>query len=200
MTNPRARTPDRDTRLHPNRAPGRSLVESLGGVVDDLRQLATDFGLRPYRVFSVVVKWTGGSSGRGDAVVASERELLPTPKLVDTTGLRGEASPAGAFNRGSIRLREVSPRYTEDDVRALFHTQPLPADTDGFIEVRIDSRDGITERRRFVVRSVPFRDAQRFEWVVPLESQQGDRSRSGEVSDDTKSPNEVRMLRFREGG
>lgn len=199
MSNPRLMQPGRDPALHPNRAPGRSLVESLGGVVDSLRQLATDFGLRPYRIFSVVVKWTGGSSGRGDAVVVSERELLPTPKLVDTASLEGEATPGGYLNRGSVRLVQVSPRYTEDDARALFHVQPLPTDMDGFIEMRIDARDGSTERRRFTVKSVPFRNAGRFEWVVPLTSQQGDRSRSGEVLEDVQSPTEVRVARLRSG-
>jgi len=191
--------PGRDPALHPNRSPGRSLVESLGGLVDDLRQMQTDFGMRPYRLFSVVVKWTGGSSGRGDAVVVSERELLPTPKLLGTEALQGVASPGGYLNRGSVRLVQVSPRYTEDDVRALFHVQPLPTDCDGFIEMRIDARDGVTDRRRFIVSSPPFRNAERFEWVVPINSQQGDRTRSGEVSDDTKSPGEIQLMRFREG-
>jgi NAD(P)H-flavin reductase len=51
----------------------------------------------------------------------------------------------------------------------------------GFVEVRVDERDGITQRRRFTVASPPARDAGRFEWTVEIEKQDEDRSRAGAV-------------------
>lgn len=195
-TNPRPETPNNDPDLRPVQQPSRTLVEDLGGTVDEMRQLYADFGLRPYRVFSVVVRWTGGATGRGDAVVESEVELLPTPRLVDMGPVRGVSTPAGRTEKGGVQLREISPRYTEDDIRTLFHTQPLPQDRDGFLEVRVDCRDGSTTRRRFIVSGVPFRDAEKFEWRTRLLKQDANRSRAGKVQDDVPAPGEVELLKF----
>lgn len=159
--------------------PSASLVDSLGVVVDNLRQLYTDFGLRPYRVHSVVYRWTGGEVGRGVAEVVSDRELLPTPNLRETSGVAGELRSAGLVERGSVRLEEISPRYTEDEVRVLFHSYPLPPGCQGFVEVRVDARDGSTQRRRFIVRGIPYRDAGGFEWRATLLRQDEDRERNG---------------------
>lgn len=197
--NPRAVKPNEDPALGPNPAPGASLVEQLGPTADNLRQLYTEFGLRPYRVFSVVVKWSGGASGLGDAVVASETELLPTPLVKDMKPIRGVSKPAGRNEEGGIMLTQISPRYTEDDIRALFHTQPLGEALDGFLEVRVDSRDGEAVRRRFSVKGAPYRDAGKFEWSARLRIQYADRSRAGVVQDDVQSPAEVKMHRFSEG-
>lgn len=198
--NPRAVKPNEDPALRPNTLPGQSLVEELGATADDLRQLYTDFGLRPYRVFSVVVRWSGGASGLGDAVVVAETELLPTPLLKDMKPIRGVSKPAGRNEEGGITLTQISPRYTEDDIRGLFHTQPLGEALDGFLEVRVDSRDGQTLRRRFSVKGAPYRDAGKFEWSARLRVQYANRSREGAVQDDVQSPAEVRMHRFSEDG
>lgn len=172
--NPRPVTPDRDGSLHPNRMPGSSLAESLGDVVDDARQLLTDFGLRPYRVFSVVVKWSGGEVGRGHAELVRETEILPTPKMgAEQTGistLENRMTSGGTSERGTVRMTGVSPRYTEDDIHDLFHVQPLPLGHDGYLEVRVDQRDGRTICRRFTAL-VPSRRPEKFDWVVPLRRQ-----------------------------
>ena len=70
-SNPRPVPPDRDPSLHPNPMPSLSLVESLGYVADDLRQIYTNLGARPYRINAVVVRWTGGAIGRGKQEVVS---------------------------------------------------------------------------------------------------------------------------------
>lgn len=159
--------------------PSASLVEVFGPTVDLLRQLYTDFGLRPYRIFSVVVRWSGLEPGRGTPRVISELELLPTPRLIDTSGVQGVVRSGGLVERGSVRLDQISPRYTEDQVRALFFLEPLPATDQGWIEARIDARDGVTERRRFIVSGIPFRDADGFQWRANLLRQDEDRSRAG---------------------
>jgi hypothetical protein len=125
-------------------------------------------------------------------------ELLPTPLLVELSGVRKEATPAGVEERGGATLRQISPRYTEDDIYALFHTQPLPTDRDGFLEIRIDARDGVTTRRRFAVKGVPFRDADKFEWRARLTKVDSDRTRAGAVTDDIESPAGVAFHRIGE--
>lgn len=189
-------TPSLDDTLAPHPNPSQSLAHQLGPVVDSLRQLYTDFGLRPYRVFSIVVRWTGGASGRGDAVLESEQELLPTPELASLS-VRSEAASSGRKQSGTATLRGVSPRYTEDEVRTMFHRYPLPLDRDGFIEMRVDDRDGLTARRRFVVREVPERDAEAFDWRVMLHSQEADRSAEGQLVEDTEPVAETLMHRMR---
>lgn len=188
MSNPRRVTPNTDMALLTPAACGigapGGVVESLGGTVDQLRQLAVDMGMRPYRVFSVIVRWTGGEVGRGDAVVESEREFLPRPVVKDMTSVRGVAHAAGRNERGSVELSEVSPRYTEDDIRGLCHCGKLSQDREGFIEIRVDERDGQTDRRRFVVKDVPHRNAEGFEWRVRLLKQDQDRARNGTVRND----------------
>lgn len=177
--NPRTDQPNDDPRLHPNAAPARSLVEQLGSVADDLRQLNTDFGLRPYRMFSVLYRWTGGEIGRGEPEVASTEEFLPTPNVV-MGGVRKEPREGGTVERGDVRVTQLSPRYTEDQIRTLFHCRPLAVGFEGFLEIAVDERDGSTPRRRYVVVGVPSRDAGAFQWTASLVRQDAARLRDGE--------------------
>lgn len=187
--NPRPQTPDRDPTLRPERNPRQSLVEGLGGVVDQMRQLYTAFGLRPYRVFSVVVRWTGGRIGYGEAVRESVEEIRPTPK-VDLSGLDADMKSAGRTEAGTVRITQISPRYTEDDIRGLFFLQPLPPGRQGFWEVRIDSRDGQPLVRRIKVYGVPWRRAERFGWECRFIRQDEPPTRTGAPSN-IHSPAEV---------
>ena len=177
--NPRFPTPNDDGRLRPNPAPGLSLVEDMGGLVDDLRQMYTDFGLRPYRVFAVTYRWSGGAIGHGEACVEKTVEFLPTPEL-SVGSVRTEARTAGTVERGAIRLRGVSPRYTEDEIRNLAGCAGCTdVGCQVFIEVVMDARDSTTKRRRFTVRGVPDRRADNFDWEVSLDRQDNDRQRDG---------------------
>lgn len=179
--NPRVDTPDVDPELHPNTNPSGSLVEQLGDVVDDMRQLYTDFGYRPYRVFSVLVGWSGGNIGLGEQRVLGEQEFLPTP-LFDVAKLPAEVKSGGRVENGQPRLTGLSPRYTEDDINQLCHRGPMKPGQEGFIEVRIDSRDGLTKRRRFCVSGAPLRRTNRMDWSVDLTSAYPDRTRAGKLT------------------
>lgn len=173
------------TRLRPNPDPANSLVASLTGVVDGLRQLQTEVGLRPYRVFAVVIDWTGKEEGRGDPVV-TELELLPTP-LVKFRGLRLELKTAGKTDRGYIDISEISPRFTEDQLQRSFHVKPLTDAQEAFYEVRQDAREGAEPlRRRFVIRGVPERDAENFQWTMRLSAQNQQRDRNGQPNRATR--------------
>lgn len=176
MTNPRPTTPNNDAQR--NAQPAQSLVERLGTVADNLRQLYTDFGLRPYEVFSVVVRWTGGSRHRGVAQVVSETPFLPTPKVEQVASVELAARAGGVVQRGTVRLSELSPRYTEDDIRVLFPRELL-AGEEHFIEMRVDARDGSTARKRYVVSGTPERRPGDFDWTVRLTKQDEDRTRTG---------------------
>lgn len=178
MSNPRAETPNTDPALGRNPAPDLSLTESLGEVADSIRQLYTDFGLRPYEIFSVVVRWSGGERHRGTAAVVSETPLLPTPKIENIEQLDEELRSAGRVERGTVRLIEISPRYTMDDIRLLF-PRALVAGEEHYIEARIDRRDGETERQRYVVSGAPERRADQFDWTVRLIKQDENRFRDG---------------------
>lgn len=172
--------PNGDPQLEPNPAPERSLVETLNGVVDDLRQLYTDFGLRPYRVFSVSYRWSGGLIGRGEPEKLSEVEILPTPKLLPT--LRWDFKSAGVVERGTFTLSEISARYTEEQVEILLGGVDDPA-IDTFIEITLDARDSEpNKRRRFAQDGVATLDAENFQWTVQVTKSDINRTDSGQVS------------------
>lgn len=174
-TNPRFVTPNDDQEAPDS--PEVSFAEEMGAIVDDAMALISEFGLRPYRVWIVTVRWDGGEVGVGEPSVVRERELLPTP-WVDTRPIYTEMRSGGRVEQGTIRLREISPRYTEDDLRG------APGEGEQvFVEIRHDSRDGSTERRRYSVRGQPWRNAEEFEWSVTLGTEQQARERDGTLAE-----------------
>lgn len=197
--NPRAGGVPGPPGLHPNPAPSRSLVEELADVADDLRQLQTDFGLRPYRVFSVLQHWSGGRVGAGLVATVREIEFLPTP-LVDVLPVKRRMTEGGFTEDGDTWLKEISPRLTEDEVQNLVAPQGLQAGDDPFIEVRMDARDGQSERRRYTVQGPPVRDAGAFQWKVRLVKANPDRSRQGEPTGERQAfPERLRNPLMAEG-
>lgn len=154
-----------------------NLAGSLVATVDEARQLESDFGLRPYRVFATTIRWTGGEIGRGVEQITSSLEFTPTPKIKNLDGVRGVVKPGGLVERGQTMLEQISARYTEDQIK-----QALPArtrDTEAFIEV-VNAHDGNRpERRRFTVAGVPVYDAGGYQWRVTLLRQDSDRERNG---------------------
>jgi len=155
----------------------RSLVEDLGQVVDDIRQLATDLGARPYTVHVVRIAWSGGEVGRGEPSTALELQILPTPRLTGVgEGAVRSQEPGGAIERGDVRLTGVAPRYTEDELGNYFGVEP---GEECFFEVRIDQRDGEARRRRYVLARPPERRPEHCDWVLVLRRHDGDRQRDG---------------------
>lgn len=175
--NPRGQTPAAyDSRLSEPLVPSTSLVEDLGEIVDDIRQIATDLGARPYTVHVVRVRWSGGQVGRGEPTVVSETSMLPTPKVAEVGALDRATDAAGIVERGDVILTGVSPRYTEDELEAMFAT----GDGDEvFVEVRVDRRDGTTKPRRFALARAPERRPTMADWRLLLRRHSGDRERTG---------------------
>lgn len=181
--NPRgANFPNFDPDLHPAASPETSLVEDLGAIVDDVRQIATDVGARPYRVFAVTYRWTGGEIGRGTCEIASEVEFLPTPRESSLTAFRKQVLAGGTVERGTMTLTEISPRYTEDEIDVLCYgaRSCRGPGFQTFIEMSIDRRDGDrTKRRRLSVSAAPYRDTDALCWRVDLVRQDADRAPDG---------------------
>lgn len=174
------------TRPHPNPNPERSLFEEMGEIADEMRQIQTDLGARPYRVFAVVLEWSGKEVGRGDPVAIVEKELLPTP-LVRMRGIRTELKGAGKTDRGYTEISELSPSYTEDELVRSFHVEHLTEAQAAFYEVRFDARGGRDPaRRRFVLRGVPECDVENHQWIIRVSAQDGSRSRTGEPNKATR--------------
>lgn len=111
----------------------QTLAESLVGVADDIRQLATDFGMRPYRVFLVWIGYTADENadglldvdeqgisaddrtiGAGRPYLIAELELLPTPRVGPLGGVRQNLEPMGLTESGGLTIDQVSPSYSED--------------------------------------------------------------------------------------
>ena len=191
--NPRDPTPNTDRRLAPiedrvvcGQSMEPSLVDELGEVADDLRQLMTDFGARPYRMFSVIVSWDGGEVGRGTQRILRETELLPTP-YIDMSVLRYNVVSGGRSDSGSTKVLEISPRYTEFELEEMFPRE-LALHEQAFLEVRMDGRDGAKPlRHRFAVVGLPARDATGFQFTMAVSIQFEERTPDGFLSERVKT-------------
>ena len=157
-----------------------SLGQSLIPLADQMRDLLTQFGLRPYEVKVIRTRWTGGRRGVGAEVLVSELMILPTPKIGDLNALQEMLSPVGVVEVGSLLLQEVSGTYTENELRGYDRdgTPPAP-DEQVFYEVTYYHPSGQTERRRFVIRSAPYYDAGKLGWTFNLEKAAEDRDGGG---------------------
>lgn len=153
-------------------AEARTLIDDLVPLVDEIRGIHQELGTRPYRVWTVRTRWTGGDRGEGDEVVVEEREILPTPRM--TTGIDAMdriLHPVGADEEGNLSLAEISLTYTDTDLA------PEVGDAEQFYyEVR-DTKGG--PRRRFLLDSAPARSARDVGWTLRLRSQDAPRTAAG---------------------
>lgn len=95
------------------------LVDDLvTDVIDGLRdELHPAFGVRAFRVYTVVRSWSGGRVGDGDYTDV-ETELTPQPMVHPFSSLRREQEPCGYNDAGAVKLTEVSLTYTQDELLA----------------------------------------------------------------------------------
>lgn len=159
----------------------RTLLSSLVGCVDCVRDLYTQFGARDYEVALVRTAWTGGARGRGVEEVIGEVKLLPTPLISALTELDNVLTSIGQQETGGVRVSQISARYTEELLTGKSPTgQPIPKDQNFYYEIR--DAGGAGRRRRFTVDSPPDKDPLKFEWVINLTRAVKDRTRSGDPS------------------
>jgi hypothetical protein len=161
---------------------GNTLAQKLIPVADNIRNLFTRFGLRPYKIAIVRVRWSGGRRGRGVPTVVSSTALLPTPMVQDLSTLVEVASPVGLDETGAIVVSQISGSYTDDDLRfTSAEGQPPGPDEEVFYEIEYPQPGGNDSiRRRFYIRGAPYYDANQFQWTVRLERANEDRTRTGD--------------------
>lgn len=172
--------------LQPSEAK-RTLVNRFGPRVDRLRQLATKFGLRPYRVFMVWSRFSGGEEGAGEKVILRREEIVPTPKVEGLDSTRFVMSHPGVIPEGTARLSQISIQYTSDHLRGLWipeqHEDRIEPGYAFEYEIVEDGRgDSQPVRCLYRLSSQPERQAGKVGWVLTLERVSGDLERNGTSS------------------
>lgn len=161
----------------------RSLASKLVPVVDKLRQLSTEFGMRPYRVFLVHVLWSGGRLGAGTPSEISRREILPTPKVIDLSSTTELLSAFGRTEDGSLIVDEISEKYSEDDLLGATPDLVDPAvpntgraNAEFFWEVQEQRETSpVPVVRHYIVASAPMRKPP-MGWRISLAKRDADRA------------------------
>ena len=146
------------------------LVDSLiEDVIDSLRgELHPEFGVRAYRVFTVLRTWSGGAVGRGSKT-DTEVELLPQPRVDVWDGRKFEMATCGLDEGGDVRLSEVSLTYTHAELtRGLGSGTTLAANQQWLY--RIAEANGQAQPSTYwVLSKSPFVDREKtLGWIVWL--------------------------------
>lgn len=158
----------------------RTLAGSLVGTVDSIRDLYACFGARSYTVHLVRTRWSGGERGTGVEEVISEEQLLPVPRVTGLDGLDRAAGPTGMTEQGSIRIDQISARYTEDQLLGIVDGRAIPLDQQFYWEVRALSLGAQpVARRRMAPSSSPELDRLNMQWTMRFARQMADRGRAG---------------------
>lgn len=143
-------------------------------MVDRARSIATRLGARPFRVFLVWTISSGDKRGDGDEKILERHEIQPRPRC-DFASLTRNPTLVGVYAAGSVRVDEITPAYTLDELQGvkLPNGRPVPVDrgrVSFFYEVTEDGRgDDPPSRGRFRLNNVPAREAENVQWVIILE-------------------------------
>jgi len=142
---------------------GPDIISRLAARVDKIRgAVHTRMGTRPYTVWSVITKWSGGRRGRGTEYLIGESQLLPTPRI--TGGDGKDAQIYGIIEAGAGMISEVSWLYEEADFNPT-----VGRDEQAYIEIRA-TRD--STKRRFTIASDPELHADSVGWRFQIKAQQ----------------------------
>jgi hypothetical protein len=144
---------------------GSNLVDDLVPTVDALRsELHDAFGVRQYRVYTVLRTWSSGITGDG---VASDVETEITPKpLVEfyPPGLTYEMDQCGITEAGRVKVREISLQYAEAELVG----PTLVNGQEWFIKIA-DAQGQAIQDRYWVLSRVPAPDRiEDIGWVMEL--------------------------------
>jgi len=155
-----------------------TLMRSLIPCVDQARNIHACLGTRSYQVVLVRTKWSGGARGKGTESVLAEEQVLPVPLVEGMGGVQRTARQQGLAEEGDVTVREVSARYTEDQLLGLNENgSRIPKDESFYWEIRAVAPGAPQVRRRFFPAAVPALDMGKVQWVVRLAKASDDRGR-----------------------
>lgn len=155
-----------------------SLAQRLSPIGDRLRQFATTFGIRPYRVSLVWTRFTGEERGEGTEIEIGRHEILPTPKVGELTSLQNLGYSAGVLSTGTLRVDNISAGLTRAQLVGLEipgrgQAFEMPPDVDFWYELIEDGRGGDTPvPARFRIASEPVRIPGNVSWSIMIEKQE----------------------------
>lgn len=159
----------------------RSLIGSLTGCVDQIRDIYSCLGARAYTVALVSTRWSGGERGEGVEEVVREMAILPTPLVSDLTAIANAPLSIGDEEMGEVRVSQISPRFNEDELRGRsIDGAAVSQDENFYWEIRFPRSDGTAVRRRFTPNSAPSYNPTAFEWAIRLLKVYEDRTRAGD--------------------
>lgn len=147
-----------------------TLVQKLTPVADKVRNLATRLGGRPYEVFLVRTRWSGGRRNAGTEEVLSAEALVPTPTVSTINALTQMLQSVGLDEAGTVVVSGISPSYTEDQLVGIGpQGQPVAVDENFYWEIVYPRpAPDAAVRRRYALQSAPDYRATRFGWTVTL--------------------------------
>lgn len=165
---------------------GKTVIDNLAPTIARVRQIATELGIRPYRVFIFRVTWSGVRIGEG-SVSANPGwpiELLPTPKVLGFDASRRPVDVGGTHEIADLRVKYIPFRhgqigYTEDDLVGAALTNPLADNEQVYYEVRGDGGEDKGTRltpfpRRFKLIGIPELRKGSLSWFLSLKKVEQD--------------------------
>ncbi len=163
-----------------------SLSRKLITPVDVARNIVVKLGFRPYEIHLVHTRYVAGGNGVGQEIVIGDDVLLPIPLVQSLDGLTEIVTPGGLNEQGTVRVSEISGRYTEQLLMGWDANGNPPAkDVRFYWELlwpELGSIQDRGERRRFFPQSAPTYEADNVQYTIVLTRAWADRSSNGQPS------------------
>lgn len=156
-----------------------TLASKMTCLVDCIRDIASEFGTRPYQVQLVWTRWSGGERGNGVEEVIETQPLQPTPVVKSIQNLNETLQTIGLDEVGQLVVEEISPRYEEDLLAGIKNGTKIPDDVQFYYEITLYRAPTNPVRRRFVLRGVPSWNGTKLFWSVNIVRASSDRTREG---------------------
>lgn len=158
-----------------------TVTHRLGRVADNIRQVATRLGARPYRCFLVWSTWTNGVRGEGEEVETMRTEILPTPVVTSMDQIALNPQNVGLVQIGDVKVTEISVSFTEDQLMGRLGGATQVEQPQSFAwEIIEDGRQRDNPvHTKFRVKGRPVLKADQAMWSVNLERVGDDRQRDG---------------------
>ena len=145
---------------------GTNLVDELVAVADSLRDgLHPEFGVRQFRVYTVLRTYASGSTGDG-SFTDVETQLTPQPKVQPYhERILYELDRCGVDEAGFVLLREISLTYTVAELIG----PSMASGQEWLIKITDAHGQGIADQY-FVVSRKPYPDREKdIGWWMELE-------------------------------